>query len=109
MESAKQRPQRQSQQSQPSGAVCHVETQLAIVETSSSSYIERLHFVFIVADEHKRRATIQLLTIDADTDIKKRITPQHRERRPEVRGPLAALEPLLFFAFANNAWIKSQA
>src|ERR1041384_4551196 len=59
---AQERPQRQSQQSQTPGVVCHVEAQLAIVETSPPSYIERLHFVFVVADEHKRSTTVQLLT-----------------------------------------------
>ncbi len=58
MQSAQQSPQRQSDQSQSPGTISHVETQLALIEMSSTADVQRLHFVLVVTDKDKRRVAV---------------------------------------------------
>ena len=99
---------REPDQAQPPRSIGYVEAQLPCVQISPSANIETLHLVFIVADENKRCASGDLVTINAELDVEKWVTTQDRNPCPHKRGPFARTESLLLFTFANDAGIESE-
>src|SRR6266851_4389025 len=108
-QAAKQCAQCQPNQAQAAGSIREVKTELAGVETRTAANVQSLHLIFIVADENKRCATRQRFSIDVQTNIKKRIPAQHRNRGPNVCRPFTPTQPLLLLAFANDARVKAEA
>src|SRR6266849_2025470 len=108
-QAAKQCAQCQPNQAQESGSIRDVKTELAGVEARTAANVQSLHLIFVVADEDKRCATRQRFSIDLQTNVKKGIAAQHRNRGPNVRRPFTRTQPLLLLAFANDAWVKAEA
>src|SRR5678815_2583196 len=101
-ETAEESMPRKLDQTQPSGAIGYVETQLPRIKTRTSTNIKTLHFIFIVADENKRRASRELVTINTELDIEKGIATQDRNRCPHKRRPFARSQSLLLLTLTNN-------
>src|ERR1700704_422881 len=105
MQAAQKCTQSKSNQSQSPDAISHIKTQLAFIKTGPTADVERLHFVFVVADKDEGRATPKLLLVNAQAYVQKRVATENGKRRPDIRGPFAPSESLLLLAFANDTWI----
>src|SRR5487761_17127 len=109
VQETKKREEGQPHQIETAGAIGHKEGELASIQPLAPADIQAFYFILIIADEYEGGVTQKLLSIQEQTNTKKRVVPQNREGGLSESQPLVTALLLLLFAPAQHAGIDAEA
>jgi len=110
VQASKKCPKGQSYQVNTASALCHKKEEFARVEPCALANIQTFHFISIIADEYQGRLAQQFLSIQEQSNAKKRVVPENRDGGLGKSQPLfATFLLLLLLAVAHDARIDAQA